>query len=177
MELFDRAFAIVIGEEGGYTAEKADPGNWTGGRCGVGNCLGTNWGISASAYPHLDIANLTQDQAKSIYRQDYWDRIMGDKLPPPLALLVFDAAVNNGVSQAIRWLQAALKVPADGVAGSGTVAAIAAQAGRWTELCAAFQTSRLIFMSGLATWKTFGNGWASRLCALPFKAMTMGEAA
>ena len=158
MDAFDRAFSIIVGEEGGYTAEQADPGNWTGGRCGVGECRGTRWGISASAYPGLDIANLTLDQAKAIYRQDYWGRAQCDALPPPLALLVFDAAVNNGVSQAIRWLQAALGIPADGVAGPGTAAAISAQAANWPDLCAAFQTSRLIFMSGLATWKTFPSG-------------------
>ncbi len=100
MDAFEQALAFVIGHEGGYTAVASDPGNWTGGRCGAGECRGTHWGISAAAYPQIDIHALTQAQAGEIYRRDYWDRAGCGRLPPPLALLVFDAAVNNGVGRA-----------------------------------------------------------------------------
>ena len=96
---------------------------------------------------------------------------------PPLALLVFDAAVNNGVGRAVRWLQEALGVPPDGVMGRDTLAAMDAQAGRGGALCAEFQARRLAFMAGLPTWRTFGTGWSRRLCALPFQAMQMGAQA
>src|SRR5690242_14307791 len=113
MDIFDQAFKAVVGHEGGYSANPADPGNWTGGRCGTGACRGTNWGISAAAYPQLDIKALTLAEAQAIYRRDYWDKAGCGKLPAALALLVFDAAVNSGVRRAVRWLQAALKVPQD----------------------------------------------------------------
>jgi len=174
MEVFDQAFAVVIGHEGSYGAVQADPGNWTGGRCGVGKCRGTNWGISAASYPQLDIRSLTQAQAQDIYRRDYWDRAGCGRLPPPLALLVFDAAVNNGAGRASRWLQAVLGVPQDGILGPATLAALQARAGQGATLCAEFQARRLTFMAGLPTWRTFGLGWARRLCALPFQAMQMG---
>ncbi len=174
MDTFEQALAYVIGHEGGYTAAASDPGNWTGGRCGAGECRGTHWGISAAAYPQLDIQALTEAQAADIYRRDYWDRAACGRLPPPLALLVFDAAVNNGVGQAVRWLQAALKVKQTGVAGPDLAAAIEAQAGHGAALCAEFQAQRLAFMAGLPTWRTFGTGWSRRLCALPFQAMQMG---
>jgi hypothetical protein len=70
MSAFDQAFALVIGHEGGFTDNEADPGTWTGGRCGVGECRGTNWGISAAAYPRLDIRNLTIERAKAIYQTE-----------------------------------------------------------------------------------------------------------
>lgn len=174
MNSFEQAFKVVVGHEGGYTANPADPGNWTGGRCGVGACHGTNWGISAAAYPQLDIASLTVEQAQDIYRRDYWDKAACGKLPASLALLVFDATVNNGVGRAVRWLQAALRVPQDGVVGPGTLRAVEAQSGNGFRLCAEFQSNRLIFMAGLATWRTFGDGWARRLCELPFEAFQMG---
>ena len=170
---FGRAFRIVIGEEGGYDANAADPGNWTGGRCGAGQCLGTKFGISAASYPLLDIAGLELDGARAIYRRDYWDRVQGDALPPPLALLVFDAAVNNGVGRAARWLQIAAGVRVDGLIGAQTLAATAAAAGRGAGLMAEFQAQRLAFMAGLPTWRTFGLGWARRLCRLPFAALEM----
>jgi lysozyme family protein len=174
MDAFEQAFAFVIGHEGGYSAGSADPGNWTGGRCGVGECRGTNWGISAAAYPQLDVRALTQAQAAEIYRRDYWDRAACGRLPPPLALLVFDAAVNNGVGRAARWLQTALGVAPDGVIGPATIEAIEARAGQGAALCAEFHARRLAFMASLPTWRVFGAGWARRLCTLPFQAVQMG---
>ncbi len=168
---FNQAFAIVVGEEGGYTADPADPGNWTGGAPGRGVCRGTRWGISAAAYPELDIARLSLAEAQAIYRRDYWDRVNGDALPAPLALLVFDAAVNNGVSRALRWLQAAAGVMVDGVAGPATLAAVRARPAQ--ALCAEVQAQRLMFMAALPTWPHFGLGWARRLCRLPFHAAEM----
>jgi len=173
MSAFERAFGVVVGEEGGFTADPADPGNWTGGVCGRGECRGTRYGVSAAAYPALPIASLTLEAARAIYRRDYWDRIGGDRLPPPLALLVFDAAVNNGVGRAVRWLQTACGVAPDGVLGPATAAAVAAQAGRGAALMAEYQAQRLTFMAGLPTWRTFGLGWARRLCRLPFEAIGM----
>lgn len=172
---FDAAFEFVIGHEGGYCCETADPGNWTGGAVGAGALKGTKFGISAGAYPDTDIAALTLADAKAIYRRDYWDRIQGDVLAPPLALLVFDAAVNNGTGRAIRWLQTAAGTSPDGVLGPATRAAIAAHAAHsgGAALLSEFQAQRLTFMAGLPTWRTFGLGWARRLCALPYQAITM----
>lgn len=171
MTAFDEAFRIVVGEEGGYTTNPADPGNWTGGACGRGLCNGTRYGVSAAAYPSLAIATLTLDAARAIYRRDYWDPVQGDRLPPPLALLVFDAAVNNGVSRAVRWLQQAAGVAPDGTMGPRTLAAVAARADQG--MLAEFQAQRLVFMAGLPTWRTFGLGWARRLCRLPYAAIAM----
>lgn len=173
MTTFLNAFTFVVGSEGGYTDDSADPGNWTGGACGRGECRGTNWGISAAAYPTLDIANLSEADAQAIYQRDYWDPLQADSLPAPLALLVFDAAVNNGVSAAARWLQTAAGAAVDGQVGPRTLAAVQAQEGNGAALCAEFQAQRLTYMAALPTWRTFGLGWARRLCRLPFQAMQM----
>lgn len=160
MPAFETAFEVVVGHEGGYCNDANDPGGET------------KFGISRRAYPTLDIAALTLEDARAIYRRDYWNRVQADALPPPLALLVFDAAVNNGVGAAIRWLQMAAKVRVDGVLGPATLAAC--NAARGASLCAEFQAQRLTFMASLPTWKSFGLGWARRLCALPYQSLTMG---
>ena len=67
-QVFKQAFRVVVGEEGGFTANPADPGNWSGGRCGVGRCVGTKYGISGAAYPDLDINALDLTSAEGIYR-------------------------------------------------------------------------------------------------------------
>jgi lysozyme family protein len=173
-QVFLTAFGVVVGEEGNFSCNTADPGNWTSGQCGVGRCVGTKFGVSAAAYPTLDVVNLTIADAQAIYRRDYWERVQGDALPPPLALLVFDAAVNNGTVRAIRWLQQAVGVSVDGVLGQVTLAAVSARSGSGAAILAEFQAQRMTFMAGLPTWRTFGLGWARRLCRLPFDAIQMG---
>lgn len=176
MSVFNQAFSIVLGHEGGFDNTRADPGNWTSGVVGQGILKGTCWGISAATYPSLNIADLSQADAAAIYRADYWERIDGDTLPAPLALLVFDASVNNGVGHALRWLQCAVGVTPDGLLGPVTRAAISTTAARigGAALCAEFQAQRLTFMAALPTWRVFGLGWARRLCQLPYQSITMG---
>lgn len=173
---FEQAFRVVVGEEGGFSNVAADPGNWTGGQCGAGRCEGTKFGISAAAYPTLDVKDLTLAAAQAIYKRDYWNRVRCDVLPAPLALLVFDAAVNNGVARATMWLQITVGVKADGVLGPATLAAINARDGNGAALMSEFQAQRLAFMAGLPTWRTFGLGWARRLCRLPYEALQMEKA-
>lgn len=173
MSAFDQAFAILIGHEGGYGCEREDPGNWTGGTVGQGALKGTNWGISAASYPSLDIAALTEDEAKAIYQRDYWAPMQCEAMPPGLALLVFDAAVNNGLAAATGWLQTATGTPADGAFGPATRAALAASLASPGEraISVEFQARRMMFMASLPTWRSFGLGWARRLAELPFQAV------
>lgn len=91
MSLFDVAFGIVVGLEGGYVNDPKDPGGET------------KYGISKRRYPNIDIPRLTLDEAKAIYFRDYWNSEGCDKLEWTEALLVFDCAVNGGHPQ--RWLQ------------------------------------------------------------------------
>jgi len=84
---FKKCVDIVIGLEGGDKIV-ADSG-------GV-----TRWGISARAHPGVDIINLTRDEAVALYRDEYWDECLCDGLPWPMDLVVFDAAVNQGVTYA-----------------------------------------------------------------------------
>ncbi len=119
---FDRAFDLIVGHEGLFSTDRKDPGNWTGGRVGRGIFKGTKYGISSKSYPELDIENLTLDDAKVIYRRDYWDRVHGDQLPPGVAYVVLDAQINTG--RGVKWLQEASGTVADGVYGPATRAAV-----------------------------------------------------
>lgn len=55
MMTFDKAFDRLIGHEAGYSNDRRDPGNWTGGIVGKGQLKGTKFGIAANTYPNLDI--------------------------------------------------------------------------------------------------------------------------
>ncbi len=102
---------FVLSYEGGLVDNPADPGGLT------------NFGISSRSYPSVDIRNLTRDGAAEIYKRDYWDAVHGDELPGPLAIAVFDCAVNQGAGTARRLLQISLGVDADGIIGPRTVKA------------------------------------------------------
>lgn len=153
---FDRAFTRILGHEGAYSNHADDPGGET------------MWGVTiavarASGY-RGQMRDLTQDQAKAIYRRLYWDSVKADQLPSQVRYAVFDGAVNSGVGQSIRWLQRALGVADDGRIGPITIAA--AMAADPEVLYRKLIGARLIFMTDLSTWRSFGKGWARRIAGL-----------
>ncbi len=167
---FPECLAITLASEGGLSLERTDPGNWTGGKVGKGTLKGTKYGISAAAFPALDIANLTLDDVKPIYKARYWDETGGDTLPSGFDLAVFDYAVNSGPVRALRDAQTVIGTPADGKFGPATRAkAAGAGVGEIKALCA----KRLSFMRSLAIWKTYGKGWSARVAKIEAKAVAM----
>jgi hypothetical protein len=90
---FESAVAGVFEREGGMVKDPADHGG------------ATNFGISSRAHPGVDVANLTREDAKEIYRNEYWRKISADALPDNLRAMAFDAAVNQGVG----WTKKALE--------------------------------------------------------------------
>ena len=161
MSRWDTAFDRVIAHEGGYTNIRSDRGNWTSGTIGVGELKGTKYGIAAHAYPTLDIRNLTRDQAKAIYKRDYWDKVQGDKLPVGVDFQTFDAAVNHGIRKAVELLQRSAGATADGVIGPKTMAAVASADPR--HLVFMYLRHRLDYYNDLSTFNTFGRGWTQRV--------------
>lgn len=149
MSDFDDFIDRVLTSEGGYVNDPADPGGET------------RFGISKRAYPHVDIKALTRDQAVTIYRRDFWDRVQGDKLPRAFAFQALDAAVNHGVENAVRWMQRAAGVADDGVIGPVTLGAV----GRAepADLVLKFNATRLRFYTKLQTFDAFGRGWVNRV--------------
>lgn len=158
---FDEVFNRLIGHEGRFTNDPKDKGNWTSGRVGVGELKGTKFGISAMTYPHLDIKNLTLEEAKAIYLRDFWLRAASDQYDGAIAYQVFDAAVNHGIGNAIRFLQRAAGVVDDGIVGPMTVRAVLAMT--VTDVLMLFNAERLEFYTKLSTWETYGKGWARRI--------------
>lgn len=116
MANFNRAVVKTLASEGGsrFTDAPDDRGG------------ATKFGISQRAYPNLDIKNLTEQQAREIYKRDYWDRIHGDDIESPaIAENLFDTAVNMGVRTGSRLAQLALGIdPPDGIIGSESLKVI-----------------------------------------------------
>lgn len=146
---------MLIGHEGGYANHPSDPGGET------------MWGVTRRVALQEgyvgQMRSLPRETAKAIYLRRYWQPIKADMLPTHLRYTVFDAAVNSGVTQAVRWLQRAVGVGEDGLLGPMTLAAANSPAS--VKVAVRFNAERLDFMTSLPTWGSFGRGWARRVAA------------
>ena len=158
---FDEAFRRLIGHEGGYTIDRRDPGNWTGGKVGVGTLKGTKFGLAANTYPNLDIKNLSLAQAKQIYKKDWWDKLGGHGLHSAVTFQLWDFAINAGKKRAIIELQQVAGVAADGIIGPKTIEAVNAL--DLNDVLLSLTAERLKFYTSLSKWPTYGKGWTNRV--------------
>ena len=147
-DIFTLWVNFVLSREGGLTNDANDPGGLT------------NFGIDQRSHPQVDIRHLTRDQAVEIYRTSYWQASHADKLPPPVALVYADAAVNQGLGEAARLLQQALDVTVDGAIGPATLAAVARHDP--AALATEFTARRVLRYAETDHLADFGLGWMRR---------------
>jgi len=152
MNGFSDVFAAVLGIEGGYSNNPADPGGAT--MYGITQAVARAWGYQG------DMQALPLSTAQAIAKAGYWDPYQCDQLDARIGLNVFDAAYNGG--HPAQWLQAAVGVQQDGVIGAITIAAVRALDPML--VVARFNASRLTYYTSLVDeWPTFGRGWTNRI--------------
>tara|TARA_R100000278_G_scaffold120817_1_gene103629 strand:- start:1208 stop:1726 length:519 start_codon:yes stop_codon:yes gene_type:complete len=95
MSTFEDCIDKVLEHEGGYVNDPKDLGGET------------NFGISKRAYPDVDIKALTKEDAKAIYKKDYWKRYKIEKMPERLRYIYFDMVLNMGSGNAAKVVQRA----------------------------------------------------------------------
>lgn len=121
----------------GYQNLKDDPGNYTGGKIGVGAQIGTNRSIAAPTLvawrgghaTKQDMVALSVTEAKQIYKAKYWDKIYGDHInSQALADILADMKSSAG-GNAIKQMQRVLNdlgesLSVDGAFGAASLAAL-----------------------------------------------------
>lgn len=159
---FDTAMKFIDRWEGGFSDHPRDPGG------------STNFGITQRVYHRFrrdrglevrPVREIDHDEVRTIYVNGYWIPAKCDSLPAPLALIVFDGSVNQGVRATARLLQVSVRVTVDGQVGPKTLGAIrvlwgANPSALIVELCA----RRARRYASTRNVKTFGLGWFRRLC-------------
>lgn len=155
---FLKAFEKIIYHEGGYSNHAEDRGGET------------KYGISNRSYPHLDIKNITLDQARQIYYCDFW--IKGEYeqiIDECVSIKLFEISINTGTVQANNLIQRALRstgksVVEDGIIGQITLKAI--NEVDPTDLLAALKSEAAGYYRLLAqanpSQKQFITGWLNR---------------
>ena len=129
---FDKAFAHRITIEGGWdNKDTTDDGNWTGGKQGIGECIGTTWGVTAPEFSKYlgrtatiqDMQNLSQETAAVIFKENYWDKFKGDRLNDyGICQDMIDVTINQGLGTGIKEIQEAAGLPITMVMDENTIA-------------------------------------------------------
>ncbi len=169
MDKFDRAMKFTLRWEGGLVDHASDPGGLT------------NFGIAQRPHPDVDIRNLTEELAKDIYREKYWNKIHGDDLPPAIALAVMDYAVNSGTSRATMTLQRVVGAGVDGAIGPKTLRKVVEAIDKNGEnaVAQAIVMERVRFLCRLVKNKSemvvFLHGWMKRTHQCMVEVSSHGE--
>ena len=137
----------------GYVNHPADPGGLT------------KFGVAQNANPSLNIKTLTLAGAMQVYFDKYW---MMSACPsvgaPGIQIVLFDCAINHGVTRAKKLLQQAIGVTADGAIGPVTL-------GKLNSLPAQTVINRMCnlrvdlynsIVANKPSQKVFINGWLTR---------------
>lgn len=77
----------------------------------------TKYGIDQNSHAHVEIENLTFEDALAIYFSGIWKSCRGALLHPNVAISLCDAAINCGNERAIKWMQEAAGFTGDDVDG------------------------------------------------------------
>ncbi|GAA5102661.1 glycoside hydrolase family 108 protein [Wohlfahrtiimonas larvae] len=147
---------IIDNIEGGFSDHKADTGGKT--MHGITERLARTHGYKG------DMKHLSMDEAIDIYYEEFWKGKVSNHIKHHLAFHLFDCSINSGYSRAVKILQEALGLKADGLLGVDTVNAISQHTEK--EIIYLFGINRMYFYSTLANYSTFGKGWRNRLLKL-----------
>lgn len=175
MSKFNDAFEYVMEWEGGLSENANDAGGTT------------NFGISVRFLRTLEterlrrygifepisdetVRNLTKDQARSIYYDEFWIVNKLDEIDNKmLTIYIFDMVVNMGAGQAIKMVQRACCAASfrrnclkdDGIIGEETLTIVN---GLLERLLPILIAARVEFYRGLAQKDglNFLNGWLNR---------------
>ena len=150
---FDEIIEIVLEHEGGYVNDPDDPGGET------------NFGIAKRSHPDVDIANLTKEGAKEIYKSEYWDKNKVESLPEYLRHIYFDMCVNQGRGRAVRIMQRAANAKGAGLKVDGGMGPVTIEAMKGLEIDRV-RAYRVKYYADLVTRKPdlekFYFGWFRR---------------
>ena len=116
-ENFDKSLQLLLKHEGGFVNHERDPGGMT--NLVVTQRVYEEW--VGYEVDKQDMMKLTPEDVAPIYLNNYWIKANCDELPSGLDYVVFDWAVNSGVSRSSKGIQKCCGAEPDGVIGPKTL--------------------------------------------------------
>ena len=183
---FSIAHAFTAKWEGGLSDDAADSGGLT--KFGVDLAMMQDIASTQAGRDTLDrmgvilpvtrstIKNLTETQAASIYRWQAWEALKLDQIPLRPAVVLYDAAVNSGPKQSVKFAQRGYNacvaygqpLDTDGIMGPATRQAM--QQADTDKILMAMLDQREKFFNDLVRVKpsqeVFLRGWLNRVTDL-----------
>lgn len=146
---FEGGYSNVPGDNGGPTEQGVTQRTYDGYR-------------QRHGLPTQDVRKMTGAELRSIYYVGYWTALRCGEMPAPVAIALFDYAVNSGPDRAAKGLQGALGVAVDGQIGPKTL-----DTARGVDrhiLAEKLISRRQAFLRGIATGHNaqFLKGWMRR---------------
>ena len=158
---FNEAINKMLNLEGGKTYEKSDRGGKT--NFGITQRTFNTWRDSIKK-PRADVFTIKQEEAKEIYKKNYWDLIKGSQLPHDVAQAILSMALTDGPQDAIKHTQKILGIPPTGVMGPITMKSIwsAAKQKGTKKLTNYIVDKQIQRYQSDEQAKTYGKGWTNR---------------
>lgn len=169
MSDFEKALAVILAHEGGYSDHPADKGGAT--KQGITQRIYDTYRMTAGK-PTRSVRDIDGSEVADIYRNQYWRAVRADELPDALALVMFDAAVNHGPRKAVVLLQRSLGVGEDGIFGKNTMSALQTALATLTEssiagMCLAEREDLYdMIIANNPSQAVFARGWENRVNSL-----------
>jgi len=126
----------------------------------------TKYGISQKHNPDINVADLTEEEAKNVYFLRYWFPSKCPQLESYMQLVQFNCAVNCGVNTANKILQKVLGVTPDGVIGPVTFKALKDYSGGAELFVCTYLTYQVLFYLKIilrnSSQEVWVKGWLRR---------------
>lgn len=155
---FSDCLKPLLAHEGGNDDDPDDRGGRTS--RGITQNEWNDWRKHHASLPS-DVWKAPQDQVAAIYRQEYWDVLNCDLLPPGVDYCVFDFGVNSGVVHSAQTLQRLVGVAVDGHIGPITEKATAEIEAR--QIINRFCDERMAYLKTRSGWWKYQHGWTTRV--------------
>ncbi len=155
------ALTFTLKWEGGFVDNPLDPGGATnkGVTQSVYNAYRTSKGIGTQS-----VKLITDAEVHDLYETRYWNPSKAELMTLPLGVAQFDTAVLFGVNGAIKFLQQALNIEADGIFGPQTNASLENHNNKDTAL--SLVDKRIAFhrqrVASNPSQEVFLQGWLNR---------------
>lgn len=170
---FTEFLETLLKNEGGFTDDPNDHGGATNLGITLTEWIAKGWDRNDDGIINLqDLKLLTEEDAATFFKSEYWDAVRADEIESQsVAEIIFDWAVNSGITRAIRKTQRLIGHPVTGEMTDSDISLInkAQPKPLFDIIMAAREAYYYTIVKNDKTQKKFLKGWLNRIHSIKFK--------